>query len=39
MVNDNNQEVEFYTASYKNNRKRKLKKDRKEEKFFVFLVY
>ena len=39
MVNDNNQEAEFNNASYKNNKKRKLKSWRKEEKFFIFLAY
>jgi len=38
MVIGNYQEAEFYNASYKNNKERKLKKDRKEEKFFVFLA-
>jgi hypothetical protein len=33
------QEAEFYIASYKNNKERKIKSRKKEEKFFAFLVY
>ena len=32
------QEAEFYIASYKNNKERKIKSRRKEESFFAFLV-
>jgi hypothetical protein len=39
MVNDNNQEAEFNNASYKNNKKRKLKSQKREVKSFAFLVY
>ncbi|MEG7979065.1 MAG: hypothetical protein NY202_04105 [Mollicutes bacterium UO1] len=39
MVNDNNQEAEFNNASYKNNKKRKLKSRKREGKSFAFLVY
>jgi len=38
MVKGNYQEVEFYTASYKNNIEKKLKSQKRKEKFFAFLV-
>jgi len=38
MVVGNYQEVEFYTASYKHNKKRKLKSEKRGGKPFVFLV-
>jgi hypothetical protein len=38
MVVGNYQEAKFYTASYKHNKKRKLKSRERGGKFFVFLV-
>jgi hypothetical protein len=38
MVNDNNQEVDLYATSYKNNKENKAKNQVKNEKFFAFLV-
>jgi hypothetical protein len=40
MVKGNNyQEAEFNNASYKNNIEKKLKSQKRKEKFFAFLVY